>query len=112
MSDNLTEGAAFISTGTFTGAAVSTTFGNMGLVGGFGGIGIGFAPVAAAGGVVGAATYGAFQAIGEGDATAFGALGIGAVGGVGFYSAVGGMGLSFGGTAINNLLIRLSAKVK
>ncbi|MFB2833693.1 DnaJ domain-containing protein [Floridanema evergladense] len=99
MSDNLTKGATFISTGTFTGAAVSTTFGNMGLVGGFGGIGIGMAPVAAAGGVVGAAAYGAFQAIGEGDAIAFGAIGIGAVCGVGFYSAVGGMGLSVGGTA-------------
>lgn len=99
MSENLTKGAAFISTGTFTGAAFSTTFGNMGLVGGLGYISIGFAPVAAVGGVVGAAAYGAFQAIGEGDAKAFGAIGIGAVGGVGFYSAVGGMGLSFGGTA-------------
>ncbi|MFB2896515.1 DnaJ domain-containing protein [Aerosakkonemataceae cyanobacterium BLCC-F50] len=99
MINNYKESTIFISTGTFTGAAFSTTFGNMGLVGGFGGIGIGMAPVAAAGGVVGAAAYGAFQAIGEGDAIAIGAIGIGAVGGVGFYSAVGGMGLSVGGTA-------------
>lgn len=99
MINNYKEGAAFIYTGTAAGAGVSATVGGMGLVGSFGGIGIGMAPVAAAGGVVGAAAYGAFQAIGEGDATAFGALGIGAVGGVGFYSAVGGMGLSFGGTA-------------
>ncbi|XWK88129.1 MAG: DnaJ domain-containing protein [Phormidium sp.] len=99
MSDNLSKGTAFIYTGTFTGAAVSTTFGNMGLVGGFGGFGIGVAPVAAAGGVFGAAAYGAFEAIGEGDATAYGALGIGVISGVGFYSAIRGMGLSVGGTA-------------
>ncbi|MFB2880277.1 DnaJ domain-containing protein [Floridanema aerugineum] len=99
MANNLTEGAAFIASGTASGAAFSGTVGNMGLVGGFGGIGIGFAPVAAAGGVVGAAAYGAFQAIGEGDAIAIGAMGIGAVGGISFYSAVGGMGLSVGGTA-------------
>lgn len=100
MINNYKESTIFISTGTFAGATFSATVGNMGLVGSFGGIGIGVAPVAAVGGVVGAAAYGAFQAIGESDATAFGAIGIGAVGGVGFYSAVGGMGLSFGGTAV------------
>ncbi|HBE33454.1 MAG TPA: hypothetical protein DDW76_20835 [Cyanobacteria bacterium UBA11369] len=72
----------------------------MGLVGGFGGVGIGMAPVAAAGGVVGAAAFGAFCAIGEGDAAAFGAIGLGAVGGIGVSSAIGGMGLSFGGAAV------------
>lgn len=100
MAENIGEGAAFIGTGTLMGASVSATVGGMGLVGGFGGVGIGMTPVAAAGGVVGAAAFGAFQAIGEGDAAAFGAIGIGAVGGIGVYSAVGGMGLSFGGTAV------------
>lgn len=100
MAGNLGEGAAFIASGTAAGAGVSAAVGGMGLVGGFGGVGIGMAPVAAAGGVVGAAAYGAFCAIGEGDAAAFGAIGLGAVGGIGVSSAIGGMGLSFGGTAV------------
>ncbi|HEY9707104.1 MAG TPA: J domain-containing protein [Oculatellaceae cyanobacterium] len=45
------EGAGFIATGAATGAGVSATVGGMGLVGGFGGIGIGMAPVAAAGAI-------------------------------------------------------------
>ena len=53
------EGAGFIATGAATGAGVSATVGGMGLVGGFGGIGIGMAPVAAAGAIAGAAAYGA-----------------------------------------------------
>jgi len=100
VAENLGEGAAFIASGTAAGAGVSAAVGGMGLVGGFGGVGIGMAPVAAAGGVVGAAAYGAFCAIGEGDAAAFGAIGIGAVGGIGVSSVIGGMGLSFGGTAV------------
>ncbi|WP_017318726.1 DnaJ domain-containing protein [Mastigocladopsis repens] len=74
-------------------AGISATVGGMGLAGGFGAVGIGTAPVVGAGGVVGAAVYGAFKAIAEGDAVAFGALGVGAIGGASVSSVVGGMGL-------------------
>lgn len=67
MSDNLSEGAAFIASGTAAGAAVSTTVGGMGLAGSFGGIGIGMGAMAAAGGVVGLAAYGAYKIINQDD---------------------------------------------
>ncbi|MDB9379265.1 hypothetical protein PN460_15440, partial [Nodularia sphaerocarpa CS-585A2] len=85
-------GAAFIAGGSIAGAGISSTVGGIGIVGGFGGVGIGVTPVVAAGAVAGAAVYGAFQAITEGDTAAFGAMGIGAVGGAGVASVVGGMG--------------------
>ncbi|MEH2260555.1 hypothetical protein [Nostoc sp.] len=50
-------------------------------------------PVVGAGAVAGAATYGGFKAIAEGDAAAIATMGIGAVSGAGVYSVVGGMGL-------------------
>ncbi|MBD1809470.1 DnaJ domain-containing protein [Microcoleus sp. FACHB-SPT15] len=68
----------------------------MGLAGGFGAVGIGMAPVTVAGAVAGAAAYGAFKAIGEGDTAAFGAIGLGALGGAGVSATVGGMGLAGG----------------
>ncbi|QMS90775.1 hypothetical protein HUN01_25515 [Nostoc edaphicum CCNP1411] len=86
-------GAAFIAGGTITGVGVSATVGGMGLAGGFGAVGIGATPVVSASAVAGAATYGAFKAIAEGDAAAIATMGIGAVGGAGIYSVVGGMGL-------------------
>ena len=85
-------GAAFIAGGSIAGAGISSTVGGIGIVGGFGGVGIGVTPVVAAGAVAGAAVYGAVQAITEGGTAAYGAMGIGAVGGVGFSSVVGGMG--------------------
>ncbi|HEY9875150.1 MAG TPA: hypothetical protein V6D12_17080, partial [Candidatus Obscuribacterales bacterium] len=100
MADNLGTGAAFVAGGAATGVWVSTTVGGMGLVGGFGAVGIGMAPVTAAGTVAGAAAYGAFRAIGERDAFALGAIGIGAIGGAGVSAAFGGMGLAAGGTAV------------
>jgi WD40 repeat protein len=100
VADNSGEGAAFVAGGAATGAWVSTTVGGMGLAGGFGAVGIGMAPVAATGAVAGAAAYGAFRAIGENDAFAFGAIGIGAVGGIGISTTFGGMGLAAGGTAV------------
>ncbi len=72
----------------------------MGLVGGFGGVAIGAAPVVAAGAVVGSAAYGAKKAIEEGDATALGAVAGGAAVGAGVSAVIGGMGLAVGGTAV------------
>ncbi|WP_375496451.1 PspA/IM30 family protein, partial [uncultured Nostoc sp.] len=93
MTQNSKTGAAFIAGGTIAGVGVSTTIGRMGLAGGFGAVGIGTTPVVGAGAVAGAAAYGAFKAIAEGDAAAFATMGIGAVNGAGVYSIVGAMGL-------------------
>ncbi|MBE9050778.1 DnaJ domain-containing protein [Nostocales cyanobacterium LEGE 11386] len=86
-------GAAFLAGGSVAGVGISSTVGGIGIVGSFGGIGIGAAPVVGIGAVAGAAVYGAFQAITEGDALACGVMGIGAIGGAGVASLVGGMGL-------------------
>jgi hypothetical protein len=96
------DSVVFIASGAMAGAGVSATIGTMGLVGGFGGVAIGMTPVTAAGAVAGAATYGAFKAIENRDALAFGAVGIGAVAGAKVYSTIGGMGLagSFGAVGI------------
>lgn len=94
------EGTALVAGGTAAGIGMSTLIGGMGLVGGFGGVAIGAAPVAAAGVIVGSAAYGAKKAIKEGDATALGAVAGGAALGMGVSSVVGGMGLAVGGTAV------------
>jgi hypothetical protein len=102
MAENSRESVVFIASGAAAGAGISATIGGMGLAGSFGAVGIGMAPVTAAGAVAGAATYGAFKAIEEGDAAAFGTIGIGAVGGAGISATVGGMGLagSFGAVGV------------
>ena len=100
VADNSAESVVFIAGGTAAGAGVSATIGGMGLAGGFGAVGIGMAPVTVAGAVAGAAAYGAFKAIEEGDASAFGAIGIGAIGGAGVSATVGGMGLAGGFGAV------------
>lgn len=99
MNNNLSESLPYIYTGVATGATFSTTVGNIGLIGGFGGISIGATSIIGTGAVVGAATYGAFKAVTELDPTAFGFIGMGSYGGVTLSSAIGGMGLSVGGTA-------------
>ena len=86
-------GVGFIATGAVAGVGVSATVGGIGLAGGFGAVGIGATSLVGAGAVAGAATYGAFKAIADGDATAWGVMGVGAVGGVGVSSFVGGMGI-------------------
>ncbi len=102
MAENSAESVVFIAGGSAAGAGVSATVGGMGLAGGFGAVGIGMAPVTAVGAVAGAAAYGAFRAIADGDTAAFGAIGIGALGGAGVSATVGGMGLagSFGAVGI------------
>jgi hypothetical protein len=85
-------GAAFIAGGSIAGAGISSTVGGIGIVGSFGGIGIGVTPLVGAGAVTGAAIYGAFQAVAQGDTGAFAAMGMGAVGGMGVSSVVGGIG--------------------
>ncbi|NES43010.1 hypothetical protein [Moorena sp. SIO2C4] len=81
------------------GANLSSTIGGVGLVGGFGGVGIGPTTMTGLGAITGVAAYGAVRAIREGDLIAIGAVALGAVTGAGISATVGGMGLSFGGTA-------------
>ena len=52
------EAAGFAASGGVLGAGIASTIGNMGLVGGFGGIAVGATPVVSAGVVVGIAAYG------------------------------------------------------
>jgi hypothetical protein len=94
------ESTVFIASGTTIGAGLYSTIGGVGLVGSFGGIGIGMTPITMTGTFAGAAAYGAFKGIEEGDRTAFAAMGLGALGGVSTCATIGGMGLSFGGTAV------------
>jgi WD40 repeat protein len=93
MTEKANTGVVFIATGSAAGAGVSATVGGIGLAGGFGAVGISAVPVVGAGAVAGAAAYGAFHAIATGDGMAYGAMGIGAVGGIGVSNFVGGMGL-------------------
>ncbi|MFM2064242.1 MAG: Chaperone protein DnaJ, partial [Cyanobacteriota bacterium] len=85
-------GVAFITTGTITGAGISSTVGGMGIAGSFGAVGIGATSVTAAGAVVGAAIYGAFTGMTTGDTAAFSTMGIGGIGGLGFSQIVGSIG--------------------
>lgn len=96
---NLGEGLGWMGGGALAGAGISSTIGNIGLVGGFGGISLGLGTMVGTGAIIGSATYGAFKSIEEGDTTALSAVGLGAVSGAGVSAAVGGMGLSVGGTA-------------
>lgn len=97
----LSEGAAFVTVGALASASYAANIGGMGLVGGFGGIGLGIAPITAAGAISGAAIYGAFEGMRTADPRAVNALAIGALGGAGVSAAVGGMGLSLGGSAMS-----------
>ncbi len=92
------ENIIFPLSGGIAGSSAYFTFGSIGIVGGFGGVGIGMAGMTAAGTVLGAAVYGAFQGIEDGDATAFTAIGLGVIGGAGVSATIGGIGISFGGS--------------
>lgn len=92
-------GLGFIGGGAIAGLSTSTMLGGVGLVGNFGGIGLGLGAMTGTGAILGAATYGAFQAIASEDTTALGAIGLGSLGGVAVSATMGGMGLSVGGAA-------------
>jgi DnaJ domain/WD domain, G-beta repeat len=95
------EGTAFVATGATTGAWVSLNIGGMGLAFSGTAVGLGLAPVTATGAIAGAASYGIFSAVVEGDASAISAAALGGLGGAGVSMSIGGMGLSFSGTAIS-----------
>ncbi len=89
-----------IGIGTAAGVATSATIGGMGLLVAGTGIGIGLAPLAAAGAITGTAIHTAKKAMEEQDPFALGAVVIGAGAGAGISSVVGGMGLAVAGTAV------------
>jgi WD40 repeat protein len=101
MSQVSGEGAAFVGAGATAGAWVSVTVGGMGLAFSGTAVSLGFTPITAVGAVTGAAGYGAFKAIIEGDASALGAAALGGLGGASLSMTIGGMGLAFKGTAIS-----------
>jgi WD40 repeat protein len=92
MKASSSTGAAFITTGILTGAGISSTVGGIGIAGGFGAVGIGATSVTAVGAVVGAAAYGAFTGIMEGDSTVFSTMGMGAISGFGISNIIGNIG--------------------
>jgi len=86
--------------GSMVGATVYSTVGGAGIVGGFGGLGLGLGTMMGTGAIAGSALYGGIKAIEDGDHSALGFTGVGAIGGMATYGVVGGMGLSMGGTAV------------
>ena len=91
---------AFPISGGIAGVYTYSTFGGIGIVGGFGGIGMGMVGMTAAGTVIGSAIYGAVEGIENRDVTAFAAIGLGAIGGAGVSATIGGVGVSFSGSAL------------
>ena len=87
-------GATFITTGTLTGAAISSTVGGIGIAGSFGAVGIGATTVTAVGTVLGAATYGTFTGIIQGDSKVLTSMGIGAMSGFAISNMIGNIGLT------------------
>ncbi|MEA5534192.1 DnaJ domain-containing protein [Crocosphaera sp. XPORK-15E] len=100
MTNNLEQSIGFIWTGAVTGASIYSTIGGIGLVGGFGGIGLGLGTMTTMGIITGSAIYSGLNAVEEGDTIALSSIGLGVVSGISLSAMVGGMGLSFGGTAI------------
>ncbi|NJN29127.1 MAG: hypothetical protein HC824_00600 [Synechococcales cyanobacterium RM1_1_8] len=88
-----------IASGTTAGWTVASTFGNVGVVAGGTAFGLRALPIMGAGAVAGAAAYGAYRGLSEGDPVAFSSLGLGAAAGAGVSAGIGGVGIvgGFGG---------------
>jgi hypothetical protein len=99
-SSEVQDAAVSLGVGAAVGAGTSSLLGGMGLAVGGTAVGIGMAPVAAAGAVVGTAAYGIKKAVEDQDVNALGAAAVGAGAGAGISALVGGMGLAVGGTAV------------
>jgi WD40 repeat protein len=84
--------------GGVTGANLCSYLGNIGLVGGFGGISIGLVGMTGIGIVTSSAIYTTLQGLGTNDRTVWLALGTGSLGGIVMYSTFGGVGVAVKGT--------------
>ncbi|MCZ8118687.1 MAG: DnaJ domain-containing protein [Microcystis sp. LE18-22.4A] len=85
--------------GGVTGANLSACLGNIGLVGGFGGISVGLVGMTEIGILTSSAIYASLQGLETNDHNVGLALGIGSLGGIGIYSTFGGVGVAVKGTA-------------
>ncbi len=85
--------------GGVTGANLSACLGNIGLVGGFGGISVGLVGMTGIGILTSSAIYASLQGLETNDHNVGLALGIGSLGGIGIYSTFGGVGVAVKGTA-------------
>ena len=90
----------FLLSGGITGASTSYAVGNVGIVGGFGGISLGFVGVTTVGTIVGSAVYGAIRGVENQDTTTFTTFGLGTLCGIGTSVTMGGIGVSFGGSVL------------
>jgi len=93
----MNENIAFPIGGGVAGASIYSAGGGIGMIGGFGGIGLGLTGMTAIGTVVGSAIFVIAEGIDNQDSNAFAALGFGALGGLGTSATIGGIGVSFGG---------------
>jgi hypothetical protein len=85
--------------GGMVGANLGSYWGNIGLVGGFGGASIGLVGMTGIGILTSSAIYGTLQGLQENDPTTWVAFGTGSLGGVGIWSTFGGVGVAVKGTA-------------
>lgn len=85
--------------GGVAGANLSAYLGNIGLVGGFGGISVGLVGMTGMGILTSSAIYASLQGLETNDRTVGLALGMGSLGGIGIYSTFGGVGVAVKGTA-------------
>ncbi|MFM2028743.1 MAG: hypothetical protein RLZZ339_3460 [Cyanobacteriota bacterium] len=85
--------------GGVAGANLSAYLGNIGLVGGFGGISVGLVGMTGMGILTSSAIYASLQGLETNDRTVGLALGMGSLGGIGIYSTLGGVGVAVKGTA-------------
>lgn len=93
------EDILFPLSGGIAGASVYSTMGGIGIIGGFGGLGLGAWGMTAAGAFAGCAVYGVVKGVEDSDANIFTATGLGVIGGIGASKIVGGIGVSLGGSA-------------
>lgn len=92
----LNGGSALMAGGAVTGASI----GKIGILAGGTGYSLGVVPLGAAGALTGVALYEALRSLLESDASSGSAAVIGAAAGVATSSAIGGVGVSVGGSAI------------
>jgi len=85
--------------GGIAGANLYTCLGNIGLVGGFGGISVGLVGMTGIGILTSSAIYASLQGLERNDHNVGLALGTGSLGGIGIYSTFGGVGVAVKGTA-------------
>ncbi|QHU98761.1 hypothetical protein [Synechocystis sp. CACIAM 05] len=99
MGINLPEQSGFVVLGATSGQIFASQVGNIGLVGGFGGIAVGTPVIVVSGALAGAAIISILEGIENGDVRVLGITTVGSVLGAGFGASLGNVGVAMGGTA-------------